>query len=61
LTLRALHQSARFERGWKLLSGTFKRTCAFRSICSANPVQTDHAFRSKLITPLGAQRRGLVL
>jgi hypothetical protein len=26
LTLRALHQSARFERGWKLLSGTYKRT-----------------------------------
>jgi hypothetical protein len=26
LTLHALHQSARFERGWKLLSGTYKRT-----------------------------------
>ena len=26
LTLRALHQSVRFERAWKLLSRTYKRT-----------------------------------
>ena len=26
LTFRALHQSERFERAWKLLSGTYKRT-----------------------------------
>jgi hypothetical protein len=26
LTLRALHQSARFECVWKLLSSTYKRT-----------------------------------
>ncbi|MGH8533351.1 MAG: hypothetical protein ACREV1_11675, partial [Gammaproteobacteria bacterium] len=26
LTLRALHQSERFERGWKLLSSTYERT-----------------------------------
>ncbi|MGH8590311.1 MAG: hypothetical protein ACREXX_13590, partial [Gammaproteobacteria bacterium] len=26
LTLRALHQSARFERGWKMLSTTYKRS-----------------------------------
>ena len=26
LTFRALHQSERFARGWKLLSSTYKRT-----------------------------------
>ena len=38
LTLRALHQSERFARGWKLLSSTYKRTVRSpkTSCCSPN-------------------------
>jgi hypothetical protein len=42
LTLRALHQSARFERGWKLLSGTYKRTVVIPENVVLFPKRTVH-------------------
>jgi len=42
LTLRALHQSARFERRWKLLSGTYKRTVVIPENVVLFPKRTVH-------------------
>jgi hypothetical protein len=42
LTLRVLHQSARFERGWKLLSGTYKRTVVIPENVVLFPKRTVH-------------------
>jgi len=42
LTLRALHQSARFERAWKLLSSTYKRTVEFPENVVLFPKRTVH-------------------
>jgi hypothetical protein len=42
LTLRALHQSARFERGWKLLSRTYKRTVVIPENVMLFPKRTGH-------------------
>jgi hypothetical protein len=42
LTLCALHQSARFERGWKLLSGTYKRTVVIPENAVLFPKRTVH-------------------
>ena len=42
LTLRALHQSARFERGWKLLSNTYKRTVVIPENVVLFPKRTVH-------------------
>ena len=42
LTLRALHQSARFERGWKLLSRTYKRTVVIPENVVLFPKRTVH-------------------
>ena len=42
LTLRALHQSVRFERGWKLLSGTYKRSVVMPENIVLFPKRTVH-------------------
>ena len=42
LTLRALHQIARFERAWKLLSSTYKRTVEFPENVVPFPKRTVH-------------------
>ena len=42
LTLRALHQSARFERAWKLLSSTYKRTVEIPENVVLFPKRTVH-------------------
>jgi hypothetical protein len=42
LTLRALHQSERFARGWKLLSNTYKRTVEIPENVVLFPKRTVH-------------------
>jgi hypothetical protein len=42
LTLRALHQSARFERAWKLLASTYKRTVEIPENVVLFPKRTVH-------------------
>ena len=42
LTLRALHQSARFERAWRLLSTTYKRTVEIPENVVLFPKRTVH-------------------
>jgi len=42
LTFRALHQSERFERAWKLLSGTYKRTVEIPENVVLFPKRTVH-------------------
>jgi hypothetical protein len=42
LTLRALHQSARFERAWKLLSTTYKRIVEIPENVVLFPKRTVH-------------------
>ena len=42
LTFRALHQSERFERAWKLLSGTYKRTVEIPKNVVLFPKRTVH-------------------
>ena len=42
LTLRALRESARFERGWKLLSGTYKHTVVIPENVVLFPKRTVH-------------------
>jgi len=42
LTFRALHQSKRFERAWKLLSGTYKRTVEIPQNVVLFPKRTVH-------------------
>ncbi len=42
LTLRALHQSERFERGWKLLSSTYKRIVEIPENVVLFPKRTAH-------------------
>ena len=42
LTFRALHQSERFERAWKLLSGTYKRTVEIPQNVVLFPKRTVH-------------------
>jgi hypothetical protein len=42
LTFRALHQSERFARGWKLLSSTYKRTVEIPENVALFPKRTVH-------------------
>ena len=42
LTFRALHQSERFERAWKLVSGTYKRTVEIPENVVLFPKRTVH-------------------
>jgi hypothetical protein len=42
LTLRALHQSERFDRAWKLLSSTYKRTVEIPENVVLFPKRTVH-------------------
>jgi hypothetical protein len=42
LTLRALHQSARFKRAWKLLASTYKRTVEIPANVVLFPKRTVH-------------------
>ena len=42
LTFRALHQSERFARGWKLLSSTYQRTVEIPENVVLFPKRTVH-------------------